>query len=105
MKNTKFKRYAFIFLTLIACNHKEIRTYDTEKDGYVPNAQTAISIAEAVWLPIYGEKVLNEKPYTATLVGDSAWVVEGKVYNGVGGAAYMEILKKDGKILKVTHFK
>src|SRR5882672_3840959 len=32
-----------------------------EKDGFVPNAETAIRIAEAVWLPIYGEKLIGHK--------------------------------------------
>ena len=35
--------------------------------GFVPDAATAKKIAEAVWLPIYGKKVLSEKPYQATL--------------------------------------
>lgn len=32
------------------------------KDGLVPNAETAIKIAEAVWLPIYGDGVFKKKP-------------------------------------------
>src|SRR5262249_7899264 len=37
-------------------------TYKRPKEGYVPDAATAIKIAEAVWIPIYGEETLkNEK--------------------------------------------
>ncbi|MGH9751568.1 MAG: NTF2 fold immunity protein [Blastocatellia bacterium] len=49
-------------------------TYKTPK-GYVPDAATAIKIAEAVWTPIYGEETLkNEKPFTAHLV-KGMWIV------------------------------
>lgn len=29
-------------------------------NGFVPAAETAVKIAEAVWLPIYGESVLKK---------------------------------------------
>ncbi|WP_073129766.1 NTF2 fold immunity protein [Chryseolinea serpens] len=75
-----------------------------EIDGYISNAETAIKIAEAVWLPIYGEGIYNKKPFKAELK-DSIWVVEGTVSpDKLGGAPYLRIQKKDGKILEVTHF-
>ena len=38
------------------------------KDGYVPDADTAIKIAVVVWSRIYGEReIAAEKPYRATL--------------------------------------
>jgi hypothetical protein len=74
--------------------------------GFVPNAATAISIAEAVWLPIYGKDVLNEKPYEARLTSKGVWIVEGSLPEGMdGGVAYIEISKQDSRILKVTHGK
>ncbi|WP_052732488.1 YbbC/YhhH family protein [Hymenobacter terrenus] len=74
--------------------------------GFVPDAATAIRIAEAVWLPIYGKKVLTEKPYTARLIGKGVWVVEGSLREGRdGGVAYIEISKRDGRILEVIHGK
>jgi hypothetical protein len=36
--------------------------------NYVPNEETAIKIAEAIWLPIYGEKDLQSKPYIVSLL-------------------------------------
>lgn len=74
---------------------------------YVPNAETAISIAEAIWLPIYGEKIYESKPFVAKLKDSSVWVVWGTLnpqYTS-GGTPYIEIQKKDCKILKVTHTK
>ncbi len=49
------------------------------KDGYVPDAKTAIRIAVAIWEPIYGEKqIAREKPFTARLDTNGVWIVEGR---------------------------
>jgi hypothetical protein len=76
------------------------------KDGYVPDAKTAIKIAVAVWEPIYGEqKVAGEKPYQAYL-SNGVWTVTGSLPKGMhGGVAIAEIAKDDGKILRVIHEK
>ena len=74
--------------------------------GFVPNAATAKRIAEAVWLPIYGKSVLNEKPFKARLTNEGVWVVEGSLPKDMlGGVAYIEISRRDGRILEVTHGK
>ena len=77
--------------------------------GYVPDANTAVGIAVAVWLPIYGQKQIDsEKPYKATLK-DGVWTVTGSMpphrpeQPMVGGVALAEISKIDGKILRVSH--
>jgi hypothetical protein len=76
------------------------------KDGYVPNKETAIKIAEAIWLPIYGNEIYNCKPFVAELRNDSIWVVQGTLKTGLyGGVPYIEIQKADCKVLKVTHGK
>jgi len=84
------------------------------KDGYVPNAETAMRIAEAVWIPIYGAKVVEaEKPFRAQLLKDKTWLVEGswkESTNGTGGivfggVALAEIAKDDGRIIRVIHGK
>ena len=80
----------------------------TPENGYVPNEETAISIAVAVWIPIYGKKKIeNEKPYKATLKKD-VWYIEGSFHGGLyskGGVAEAEIDKKTGQIIRVTHGK
>ena len=78
--------------------------------GYVPDAETAIKIAVAVWEPIYGrEKIASQKPYMARLVG-AVWIVEGSVPESQGGrvlvgggVALAEISKDDGRVLRVSH--
>jgi len=74
------------------------------KDGFVPDAKTAIKIAIAVWEPIYGEqKIAGEKPYQAYLT-NGVWTVTGSLPEGMaGGVAIAEIAKADGKILRVIH--
>ena len=76
-------------------------------NGYVPDAETAVQIAVAVWSPIYGrDKIEREKPYSAVLKGD-VWTVVGSLPSGHqrGGVAEIEISKKDGRVLRVTHGK
>ena len=81
------------------------------KDGFVPNAETAVRVAEAVLIPVYGEKqVLSERPFKATLEGD-AWSVEGALHCGGagkncnGGTAVVKISKGSGQILLMAHYK
>ena len=74
------------------------------KDGYVPDARTAIKIAVAIWEPIYGEqKIAGEKPYQTHLT-NGVWTVTGSLPEGmIGGVAIIEIEKDDGRILRVIH--
>lgn len=75
------------------------------KDGFVPDEITAIRIAEAVWIPIYGEEQINrEKPFKAILK-NGIWTVEGSLREGSakGGVAVAEITKTDGRIIRVSH--
>ena len=76
------------------------------KDGYVPDEATAIRIAVAVWIPIYGQKEIEgEKPYHAKL-SKGVWSVEGSLAdNHFGGVAIAEISKDSGCILRVSHGK
>ena len=76
------------------------------KDGYVPNQETAKRIAEAVWIPIYGEKeIQSEKPFSAILK-NGIWTISGHLPEGYdGGVAVIDISKDDGKIFRVSHGK
>lgn len=76
--------------------------------GYVPTADVAKKIAEAVWIPIYGkEHIEAEKPFQAVLTNNEVWVVQGSLpkRHTLGGTAYIEISKLDGRIVRVTHGK
>lgn len=76
------------------------------KNGYVPDETTAIAVAEAVLVPIYGrEKIQSERPFHAKLESGT-WIVEGTLPEGKeGGVATVKLLKSDGRILSVIHGK
>lgn len=72
-------------------------------NGFVPDSVTAVRIAEAVLVPVYGQRVVdNEKPLRAALV-KGIWTVRGTLRTGPGGVAHIEIAKSDGRILRMTH--
>jgi hypothetical protein len=70
------------------------------KDGFVPDADTAIKIAVVVWSRIYGERdIAAQKPYRATLTEDGIWIVQGSPR--AVSVAYAYIAKADGRILLI----
>jgi hypothetical protein len=78
--------------------------------GFVPDSATAIRIAVAVWIPIYGEKgVMAVQPFVAQLAG-GIWTVTGTLPpgpNGIplrGGTPLARISQRDGRILLVAHY-
>ena|ERR1035437_9051999 len=108
---TLLKKYSPVLLLIIvtifsiATMNAQTSKKSSIKDGYVPNKETAVKIAEAIWLPIYGDKIYNYKPFIAELKNDSVWIVQGTLKTGKGGVPYIEIQKTDCKILKVIHGK
>jgi NTF2 fold immunity protein len=84
---------------------------NTPKEGYVPNSDTAVQIAEAVLIPVYGKKhIESERPFAAK-VKDGVWTVSGTLHcsdgtatNCVGGVAVVEISKADARILSMIHY-
>ena len=86
------------------------------KEGYVPDSATAVKIAEAVLVPIYGKKQIeSEQPFTAKLK-DDVWTVSGTLYCSdgkggrttepcLGGTAVVQISKVDGRVISMIHYK
>ncbi len=73
--------------------------------GFVPDKETAIAIAVAVWKPIFGEEnIEQEAPYQANLV-DGIWVVEGEPPGRLypGGTAKALIRQDTGEVLQIAH--
>jgi hypothetical protein len=111
MKTIKIIMIAFVFLLFVTVLHASEDQKHNFKPaaGYVPNEETAIKIAVAVWIPIYGKgQIEKEKPYTAILE-NGVWYVSGslpKARTGeiiVGGVAEAEINKTDGRINRISH--
>ncbi|MFA5252646.1 MAG: YbbC/YhhH family protein [Phycisphaerae bacterium] len=106
-KIMKITGIAVLVLAIAAIVIAEGKHNYKPKEGYVPDEKTAIRIAVAVWMPIYGEKEIEEeKPYRARL-DKGVWTVEGSLPKGYdkGGVAEAEIGKDDGCILRVSHGK
>jgi hypothetical protein len=87
----------------------------TPEQGYVPDSETAVQIAEAVLVPVYGKKhIESERPFIAKLK-DGVWTVSGTLHcpdgkggtttHCVGGVAVVEISKADAHILSMVHYK
>ena len=104
------KRISFLIVLFLAIliniafatkNSQESNCQDSEVN-YVPDSTTAIKIAEAVLIPIYGEEIYEQRPYSVELEKD-VWIIEGFIGEKLGGVFHIEIQKKDCKILKVTH--
>ena len=46
-----------------------------QREGFVPDKETATKIAEAILIPVYGkDSIEDEKPFTATLKGNTRTV-------------------------------
>ena len=87
----------------------------TPEQSYVPNSDTAVQIAEAVLIPVYGkEQIESEQPFTAQLK-DDVWTVSGTLRcpdgkggvtnECVGGVAVVEISKVDAHVLSMIHYR
>ncbi len=87
----------------------------TPPNGFVPDAATAVKIAEAVLVPVYGEKEIeSERPFKAKLK-DGVWTVAGTLRcpdgkggwtsSCYGGVATIQIAKSDGRIISMVHYK
>lgn len=103
MKNGIFIICALL-LTVFLVNAQQMRRSDQRV--YVPDEETAIKIAEVIWLPIYGRKIYKYKPFKAILTENDTWIIQGTLKkNTLGGGPYAEIQRSDCKVLKVTHGK
>ena len=89
-----------IFSNVLAEDSKH---YFIPKEGYVPDEKTAIKIAEAIWLPIYGDNIYKKRPFKAQLKGN-IWLVQGSLPTQMlGGVPEAEISKQTGQIIRVSH--
>lgn len=111
------KLFVILFTVIIVfCCAFEIKSTSTmgtgniPKDGFVPNAKTAIKVAEPILDSIYGEdKIRKEKPLNAEL-DNNVWIIRGVLHSpkghvAVGGVAEIHISKKDCRVLFVSHGK
>jgi hypothetical protein len=108
-------KYVTALLLLVVAVSGPVRAQDpipspvgyVPQNGFAPDEGTATAIAEAVLIPIFGEKTIRqEEPFSASL-SLGVWTVKGtmpKAYN-VGGVAVVKLRKSDACILFVSHGK
>jgi hypothetical protein len=71
----------------------------------VPDEETALLIAEAVLVSVYGEEVLSKKPFNITYNNfRKAWIIVGTLPEGEeGDVPKIAIRKSDGMIMKIWY--
>jgi hypothetical protein len=77
------------------------------KDGYVPSPKVAAEIAKSVASGVYGETTKSkQRPYIVVEQNDK-WLVHGSLDDKFtkGGVFEIEISKKDGSIIRLSHGK
>ncbi|WP_165759122.1 NTF2 fold immunity protein [Niastella yeongjuensis] len=92
----------------LSCNHSANRHQPagSAKVLSVSAKDSALKIAEEIAFRTYGNVIKNELPLKGRLSGDSVWIVEGTLPEGAdGGTVYIELSKRDYKLLKLTHYK
>jgi hypothetical protein len=78
---------------------------DAPANGFVPDEQTAVRIAEALSVALYGaQQTEDQKPFRARL-SNGVWTVVGTLSPAgiYGGAATFQISKEDGQVLFAVH--
>ena len=70
--------------------------------GVVPDAVTAMRIAEAVWIPLYGEELVKQQSPLEADLSSSVWTVRGTCQSEqAANRLVAAIAQTDGRILKI----
>lgn len=85
-----------------------VKAYLPEK-GVLPNETTATKVAEIILIGVYGERVVEQRPFVAKLSG-GLWIIDGTFHCPKGnvckgGTAHIEISKSDGRVKDISHGK
>lgn len=88
----------------------DIRPVDTSlyipDDGIISNETTAIQVALPILISIYGNDIMKEMPVRITLTKRGTWLLRGSRRKfQFGGTFCIEIDKKSGKIISLSHGK
>lgn len=90
------------FISPPSAEARDMRHF-SPKEGFLPDEETAIAVAEIILTKIYGsDQIKEQRPFFANLKGDK-WEISGSLpANKVGGTAYIE-LKKNGQVVRLSH--
>ena len=75
-------------------------------DTLIKSPSIAVAIAEPILFDLFGKsQILQEKPYEVYLI-NGYWYISGTIPKGSKGGGFEIIFSaKDGKIIRVTHYK
>ena len=73
--------------------------------GVIPNEDAAIKFAEAIWLPLYGDRIYNGYPIVAFYDGKTdQWFVRGTLPRVMMGSwAEIRFIGTDARILHIGY--
>lgn len=76
------------------------------EQGFVSDETTAMTIAEAILVPIYGKDVIErQKPFVVSLSGN-VWTITGSLPKDIlGGVFFIQISRQDARVITLTHGK
>jgi hypothetical protein len=100
---------ALLFVPSLAGAQQSAAQANGPLRGFVPDSATAVRIAVAVWIPLYGESEIKaQQPFVATLK-DSVWTVTATPHATTylllagrlieGGTPLAKIAQSDARIL------
>jgi hypothetical protein len=72
--------------------------------GYIPDKATAVAVAIAVLIPIYGKETVDSEMPFKVVEKKGVWIITGAPPPAPGGSAEIHISKANGRILFVTHY-
>ena len=100
--------FIIIFLINLSCSQiKQTKRIDIEtKRELIDDKETAIKIAEVILVSVYGNTIYENKPFKArSIKNNTVWMVKGTLKYDVGGVPFIEIQKKDCKVIRFGHSK
>ena len=107
MKRMNYKScilFMIVTIFLIGCNRVNDGGSQIVSQDLVPDKETAVKIAEAIWLPMFGKSIYKYKPYNVGLENDSIWIVQGTLKaDRVGGVPVIRLNKANCMIIEVYH--
>lgn len=96
----------FILIIVTFCSSMNYEKHD-QRSILLKDSTAAIRVATAIFQNVYGDNILNERPFVAHQKNDSIWSIsstfkgseKGKAV--FGGSAYMEINKYTCGVSKI----
>jgi hypothetical protein len=70
-------------------------------EGFVPDENTAIKVAETVWIPVFGNDIYRHQPFKAELINGKYWKVYGTIDPDESGCPFALIQKSDCSVIKI----